>query len=139
MSGDLLNGDLVLRRSYSSTDQAIKTVPAGNTSFQIELSAADGDNVTTIPQALLISDATETACIGIKSVELYVEPGAAASVKMQISPVDSGDVWMDVTTSTVNSDPTNLVSGGNKTICARRIRASVVSGTPVYHIVGHSV
>lgn len=134
-----ITGELVLRKSWSENDQAIKTVPSENTSFEVELSHADGDSVITHPNSILVSDTTETSCVGVKSVALYVEAGSAATAKIQISPVDSGNIWMDLPSGSVNSDLTNLTVSSVLTVCARRIRVNVVSGTPVYHLVGHSV
>lgn len=134
-----ITGELVLRKSWSENDQAIKTVPSENTSFEVELSHADGDSVITHPNSLLVSDATEVSCVGIKSVALYVEAGAAATAKIQISPVDSGNVWIDLASGSVNSDLVNLSISSVLTVCARRIRVATVSGTPVFHLVGQSV
>lgn len=134
-----ITGEWVLRKIWSETDQAIKTVPATATSYAIELSQADGDSVQTYPNSTLVSDATETVAVGIKSVSLYLEPGAAASAKIQVSPTDSGDVWVDVPTSTTNSNLTLVVASAIFTVCARRMRVVTVSGTPVYHLVGQAV
>lgn len=134
-----ITGEHVLRKSFSEADQAIKTVPSSATAYSIELSHADGDSVETHPQGILTSTVTEQSAVGIKSVSLYLEPGVAASAKLQVSPVDSGNVWVDVPTSTVSNDPTNVVMSTVLTVCARRIRVAVVSGTPVAHLVGQAV
>lgn len=134
-----INGELVLRKVWSEDDQALRTVPSSNTSFSIELSHSDGDTVETHPQSLLVSDTTETACLGIKSITLYLEAATGASAKVQVSPKDSGDVWMDVASSTVTSSPSAVTASSLLTICARRIRVVTVSGSPVAHLVGQAV
>lgn len=134
-----ITAELVLRKSWSEPDQAIKTVPATATSYAIELSQADGDSVQTYPNSMTVADTSVASAAGIRSVALYIEPGAAASAKLQVSPVDSGNIWMDVPTSTVSSDLVNLVMSSVLTICARRIRVVTVSGTPVTHLVGQAV
>lgn len=140
MATNNLTGELVLRRVYDPATESLKTSPAAETETQIALSADEGDSIITVPSSSVISDTTETACIGIKTVELYVESEATAdSAKIQISPVDAGNVWMDVATSTVAADPVALKSSGPKSICARRIRIVIVSGTPVYHLVTQAV
>lgn len=134
-----ITGEWVLRKSWSEPDQAIKTVPAAATSFAIELSHTDGDSIQIHPNSIQVSDNTEQSAVGIKSVVLYLEPGAAAEAKLQISPVDSGDVWMDVGSSSTPNHLVNLVASSVLTICARRIRVVTVSGTPVTHLVGQAV
>lgn len=135
-----ITGETVLRKVWDENAQALKTIPAASTSFSIELDAADGDNITTKPDLILVSDTTETICTGIKSITLYVEALAGTNtVKVQISPVDSGNVWMDVTSGSVSSDPTLLTASNLLTICARRIRLVVTAGAPVYHLVGQAV
>lgn len=129
----------VIKNSFDESTDSLKVLLTP-TSFGIELDAADGDNVTAKPDLILVNDTTETVCTGIKSVVLYVESQAGThTAKVQISPIDSGNVWMDLASSTVSADPSNLVSSSVLSIVARRIRIVVTAGTPVYHLVGHSV
>lgn len=139
MANHGLTGELVLRESFSVAEGAIKTVPAAATSFSIELDAADGDNVTAKADTATVADATETSAVGMKSVCLYIDPGAAATAKLQISPVDSGALWMDVTSGSVANDPVDLKSTSVLTICARRIRVVTVAGAPTFNLVMQSV
>lgn len=129
----------VIKNSFDESTDSLKVLLTPTT-FGIELDAADGDNVTAKPDLILVSNTTETVCTGIKSVVLYVESQAGThTAKIQISPVDSGNVWMDLASSTVSADPSNLVSSSVLSIVARRIRVAVTVGTPIYHLVGHSV
>ena len=130
-----LTGELIMREVYSEADGALKTVPSSATSFAIELDSADGDNVTAKPDVAIISTTTITSCVGMKSVCVVVEAGSAASVKLQVSPMDSGSVFMDVPSSTTAQGAMSSVLS----ICARRIQVVVVSGSPVYHVVMQSV
>lgn len=139
MSTHNLTSELVLREAYDPTAGALKTIPSSATSFAIELDSADGDNVTAKPDVSLISDVTASSCVGMKSAAIYTEAGAAAGVKLQVSPVDSGNIWMDVPSSTIATSLTLVVSSGVLSICARRIQVVVTSGTPVYHLVMQSV
>lgn len=140
MSTNKLTGELVLRRVYDETTGTLMTTSAP-TEMEIELDAADGDNVRNIPDNNVVSTlATEVPCISMKTIELYVEPNATAdSAKIEISPVDSGDVWMEVASSTVAADPSVVKSSGPKSVCARRIRITAVSGSPVVHLVMQAV
>lgn len=139
MADNYLNSDLVLRAAWDPVNEGLKIIPATNTEFAIELSSLDGDSVLSVPNFSTVSTTTATDSKGMKSAVLYVEPGAAASVKLQVSPVDSASVWMDVPTSTVASDLTNVTASAVLSICARRVRVVVVSGSPVYHLVMQGV
>lgn len=140
MATNSLTGELVLRRVYDPATESLKTTGPAETQTEISISSADGDSITTVPNAALVSTTTEISAVGMKTAELYVEAEAVAdSAKIQISPVDSGNVWMDVATSTVAADPADLKSSGPKAICARRIRIAIVSGTPVCHLVVQAV
>ena len=130
-----LTGELAIREAFDVTTGALKTVPSGSTSFQIELSHTDGDTIETHPSSFVAIDAAAVNCFGIKSINLYMMPGAAASAKVQVSPADSGDIWIDVPTSTVANDPTNVTMSGVLSICARRLRVVTVSGTPSFYCV----
>lgn len=134
-----LNSDLVLREAWDEVNGGLRIIPAGSTEFSVELSAADGDNVTSKPDVSLVENTTAVSAVGMKSANLYVEAGVAATIKLQVSPVDSGDIWMDVTGGSVANDPTDLKATGVLSICARRVRLVVVAGSPVYHLVMQSV
>lgn len=110
MSSDkrLINGEHVLRRSWSEKDDAIKIIPSANTEFSIELSAEDGDSVITIPNTLIITDTEAHSCIGMSTACLFGEG------TVSISPMDSGDEWHNLTVA-------SLVP---VKICARRIKIS---------------
>lgn len=140
MSTKLLTSELVLRRVFDPTTESLKTT-MGTTETEIELSADDGDSIIAVPVNNLSSTAgEEISCVGMKTAELYVEAEATAdSAKIEVSPVDTGNVWMEVASSTVAADPTLLKSSGPKAICARRIRITVVSGAPVAHLVVQGV
>lgn len=135
-----LTGELILRQVFDPSTGSLLTAPASATAMAIEIDAADGDNILTKPNNTLQSVVdTAVSCVGMKSAQLYIEPGAAATAKIQISPTDSGDVWMDLVGASIANDPTNLVATSLQTICARRIRATAVVGTPVIHLVLQAV
>ena len=140
MATEKLTGELILRRVFDPTTQALLTTPAATSEMAIEIDAADGDNILIKPDNALIEDLNEYSCIGMKGVELYVEPNVSPlSAKIEVSPVDVGDVWMEVASSTVAADASVVKSSGTKTICARRIRVTNVSGTPVVYLVMQAV
>ncbi len=140
MATEKLTAELVMRRVYDPDTESLKTVPASPTSTEIEISAADGDSMISHPNTAVESTTTEISAVGMKTAELYIEPNASPDdAKIQVSPVDSGDVWMDVSTSTVVADPSLVKSSGPKAICARRVRVAIISGTPVFHLVVQAV
>jgi hypothetical protein len=111
MANHTLTGELVLRESFSSADTAIRTIPSSNTSFSIELDAADGDNVMTIPKGISVVQADgAVACVGMKTICLY------GTGTVEVSPTDAA---VDFVTLTIaNLTPI--------TICARRVK---ITGT----------
>lgn len=139
MANHTLTGELAIREAFDLATGALKTIPSADTSFSIELDAADGDSVTSKPDVTLVNDATETNARGMKSANLYIEAGVAATAKIQVSPTDSGNVWMDLPSGSVANDLTDLKATGSLSICARRIRIATVVGTPTFHLVMQSV
>lgn len=133
MANHGLTSELVLREAFDDVSGALKTVPSSATSFQIELSAADGDNVTTKPDALVISDTTATSAIGMKTVNLYVS--GTGTAKIQVSGTDAGATFIDLPSSTTASG----AMSGPLTICARRIQIVFTVGTPTVSLVMQSV
>lgn len=114
----------VIRSVYSEADGALKTVPAGTTSFSIELSADDGDSVATRP--VVVDTATSlnavSAASDSNSAEIdmsnYRHIGVVVSaasltgtlngtVTIQVS--NDNTIWAD-TTQTVTLDSANKVA-----------------------------
>jgi len=106
----LINGEHVLRRSWSESDGAIKIIPASNTSFSVDLRAEDGDSVTTHPNTITINDTEIHNCKGMATGCLFGEG------RILISPDDDGDDWYEL--SVERLVPFKL--------CARRIK--ILSG-----------
>lgn len=140
MSTTKLTGELILRQVYDPASESLKMSQATATEMSIELNAADGDNVLTKPDNALIEVADVAyPCIGMRSAQLYIEAGAAATAKIQVSPVDSGNLWIDVASSSVANDVTELKATTVTTICARRIRVTTVAGIPSVKLVIQAV
>lgn len=112
-----------------------KRVKMVGTEMSIELDHADGDSVTAHPAKLSASvlgvelSDNDTViippldCSSIRCIEVHVV--GTGDVKVQKSPVDSGDVWIDV--------PDQLDN-----LCARRIRVISVNIEGDVHLVGRS-
>jgi hypothetical protein len=102
-----LSGEMVLKEAWSVEDNAITIIPSGNTQFSVELSAADGDNVMTIPKGMILEQQDGAAsCVGMKTVCLF------GSGVVSVSPSDEGDDFVEV----------KLQNLAPATICARRIK-----------------
>lgn len=127
-------GELVLRNVWDEETRSLKITMA-DSEFAVALRKEDGDSVMSHPASLVLSDLSTIRCDGMKTAALYVEPGTGAA-KVQVSPIDSGDVWMD-TDITVTAGVSVAVKIG--TICARRIRIVITAGSPVCHLVVQAV
>ena len=111
-----LTAEHVLREAWDEVNLAIKTVPANTTSFSIELDASDGDNVLTKPDNNVLSADGTISIVGMKTLCLF-----GTVTTLEISPVDTGNTWFTIT-------PTSL---SPITICARRLRATGLTGNIV--------
>lgn len=146
-----------VKRCYSEASDAIRTIPAEATSFQIEVSADDGDSVIAVPKVVsgsadITSASTgtiiaEQGCVGIKSVAIYSKTTATITgpqtCVVQVSPADAGDVWINTAASVTPSANSGEVSvSGPVSIVARRIRVvmdvAITSGTASIYLVGQS-
>lgn len=155
----LLSADRVIKNAYDEATQALKTIPASSTSFEIELSAADGDNVQTIPKDINTKVSLTTSstgvvvpvmsAVGIKSINVVTNTTSTLTgpqvLTLQYSPSDSDDVWIS-TSLTVTPSGTNgvAVAGTALTsLVARRVRVSIAaaisSGTFDVYVVGQAV
>lgn len=133
MANHTLTGELALREAFDPVTGALKTVPSSATSFEMELSAADGDNITAKPDVALIETTAETSCIGMKTINLFVS--GTGTAKVQVSGTDSGGTFIDVPSSTTVAGSMS----GPLTICARRIQIVFTSDTPTVQLVMQSV
>lgn len=125
-------GELVLRNVWDEDTKSLKVIINSN-DFAIELDHEDGDSVNTHPASQVVSDLSEQSCVGMKTGKLYAEAGSGAA-KVQVSPVDSGDVWMDLSSAKVTAGA-SVAASSHFTLCARRVRIVLTSGTPVCHLV----
>ena len=98
-------GDQVLQAAWDEEKQAITMVPGVHTEFAIELSAVDGDSVTSMRPSLAMSESIQD-CSTMSKVCLFGEG------IVSISPVVDADEWHIL-------PMTNLEI---KEICAMRIK-----------------
>lgn len=154
-----LDANQVIKNSYDPVTQSLKTVPGAETAFSIELSSTDGDSVTNVPNGFQETTATitssstgvistEFSLSGMKTINLYTKTltniTGAQVLTLEISPTDSGDVWIATSlTITPNATAPTVVAGTPASIVARRGRvrtaAAISAGTYTLHIVAQAV
>lgn len=114
----------IARRTFDGDNDATRVVFAYDHETAIEVRAEDGDSVLSVPVSLTISDNAAHDATRIKNVCLYSD-GAAT---LQISPSDSGNVWMTILSLTA-AVPGTMEKSAILPICARRIRIYANVGT----------
>ena len=100
--------------AYDGVEEANRVIIAAATEFAIELSAADGDSVLTVPSVSASSAATAqtpasvsgdvlltlTSAGSYSKCQIYVEALAGVSVAgdihLQASPDDAGTLWANI-------------------------------------------
>lgn len=142
MANHSLDGMQTLKEAYDASTGAFRTTPSDATSFQIELSAADGDSAilhryqdvlqaTLAPAASgLIIPVTEST--GLQRYQLYAQPLAAlsgaASIRLDVSPVDSGDVWFSTSLTLSSGTSSGVVAASAiSDHLARRVRVTITA------------
>lgn len=118
------NADMVLGFVLDEEKGALATTM--DAEFAVELSHEDGDSVLAVLPTLELSESQEKACIGIKSVVLYVEKGSA---QVLVSPKEEGELFFPLC---------ELAAPGMsevKQICAKRIKL-VLGEDSLAHICG---
>lgn len=154
MSMTMLDQNQVIRTAFDEATGALKTIPATATSMQIELDAADGDNVGVQGNVLSPSTANITSAssgeiiapisiVGMKSLQLYVQATSAItgpqSIVVEISPADTGSVWFATALAVTTPTSSGTVAAGTVlSAVARRVRVTqatpISSGTATIHL-----
>jgi len=157
-SDHMLTSELVLREVYDPISNSLKTIPAGDTSFAVELDADDGDSVISRAESLSVkasisnSDSgvilPETSSYGLKTITLYTKTTSIIVnpqvCTLEVSPSDSDDVWISSNlTITPSTSLDVVVMSSPISILARRIRVTmstpITSGTCDLYVVGQSI
>lgn len=125
--------------AYDGVEEANRVIIAAATEFGIELSAADGDSVKTLPNVSDSTSATQTPATILGTVLLTIADASsyskcqlystaltgvsvAGDVLLQASPDDSGTVWATLGTAiTSPSVPGSAVSSVVEFV-AKRLR-----------------
>lgn len=131
------------KRVIDATNDAVRTIPAENTSFAIELDADDGDTIATrgissSTKSSLTSVSTGVVlaafdCSGYKNFNLYTNTTAtlvgAQVCTLQISPSDTDNVWISTSLTVTESTTSGTVVMGTAltNVVARRARVSIAA------------
>lgn len=147
----------IIQAVLDVSNQAIKTVIAGGQT-SIAISHLDGDSIYSyLPSKLLESleidfnvlDKAEivlpTSIIGLEKFQLYLETTGAItattlSCQVEVSPVDAGNIWVQIITTAVPAALGTAVSAVVSSL-ARRVRVIVTVdaftvGKFVAHLIG---
>lgn len=132
-------------RVFDEENDAIRTIVAGETQFSVELLHTDGDSVYDYsPQnptsGTLLSTASANdvviapfSVVGYNIGTIYSNTLAGVSVlgtvKVQISPSDSADVWSDVVSLNTGAAPGVVTRAAVDLAIARRMRVVAVTAT----------
>lgn len=147
----------IIKTAYDDTTGAFKTIPASATSYEIELSAADGDNVTAKLDLLSVAGSVgtgssgavvaATACTGIRSFALYSTSDSAITgaptLTIEVSPDDSGTNFVSTGVTLVPSGSSGVTVKSTIAVeVARRVRVTTsgatATGSATLKLVGHS-
>lgn len=151
-----LDPNQITQRGYDESNDAHRVIVSGATDFSIELDHEDGDSVSSFAGQLdpqsddLLSTASPDdeiiapfSIVGIDKVILYSQALTGVSVageaKLQISPLDTGNVWLDSGLSLVSSGTAgNWTVSSVTDVLARRARLVAVTaptgGNVTYYV-----
>lgn len=124
----------IIKRVYDPAAEAINVMLPANTSISLDKSE---DSIVAGNDSGSYSAAVSPATV--LGTELIIEPAAGffskaqvyvaspndvttGSVKLQVSPADSGDVWADLLTANLAVNNSVVLSGAVQAITARRVR-----------------
>lgn len=157
MASSRLDPGQVLKNAFDDASGALKTIPASATTFEMELDHADGDSVLTYDgqvsaQALTVNNTVSSVVIAefdvsiIKNVQIFTKTTATITgpqlLTLQISPIDSGDFWVNTSVTTTPSTTLNNTSvSSNVSVSAKRARlitaAAITSGSYDVVVIGN--
>lgn len=124
-----LDAAQALKRVVETDHDAIRVVQVHDQEVSIEINAEDGDSVLALPKSVILSG--ESDCKDLRSVCVYHR--GSGSLKLQVSPVDSGDVW--ATCASMAAGPE--MACAKVDVIARRVRLMIDDGVEA-HLVGQS-
>lgn len=152
-----LDANQCIKTAFDDSTETLKvSIPAVTT--EIELDASDGDSVLShtynVSNTASLDNSSTGVVIsefdisGLKNFNLYTKTLTAITgaqvLTFQISPADSGDVWIDTSLTITPSTTANVVVSGTvaTNIVARRgrvsIAAAITTGTFDVYAVGQS-
>ena len=133
MSKSELSPNAITQTVFDEESSAYRVILQA-TGMAIEVDADDGDSIQVQPRAmsqeLSINEAIDVE--KCSSARIYVKSIGAgdASLKLQISPLDSGDFWVDALSISPGANANDcIVSSVIDKLIAKRAKVIKVSGT----------
>jgi hypothetical protein len=126
------------KRIIEESNDAIRTtLVGGSLELGVEIDAADGDSIQSLAGSANSDETIDGAtsgevvaaqdCQRLRQAKLYVETTSAVTtpqdLDIQVSPVDSGDVWHTLESVTPSSSA-GIVVSTDISLVARRIRVN---------------
>jgi len=143
---------VALKRAVEASNDALRVKMIDGVEMSMELSAADGDSVMSLPE-LATHSANVSAgqsgdvlaavdASGAREVQLYVESksniGGAITCKIMVSPLESGDVWLLVDSAIPGNNSGDVTATAVNKVVAKRIKvvmdSGIGSGTIAVHL-----
>lgn len=134
----LLDPKQAMLRVYDASNDAVRTVPAETTVFEIELDKADGDSVLAYKGAFLqdvnytsasVSPLDEQDVKGVSRLNLHLkvitQVNTDVTFIVQYSPTDSGDMWINsgLSLTAAAADAADTIKSDTlEEVLARRVR-----------------
>jgi len=151
-----LDANQIIKLAYDPVTGGLLTTPSTTTSFNVELSAADGDSVqsTALMRTAQATGLTSTntgivlaelSIEGISSLQIYTKTISTITgpqvLTVEVSPVVSADVWFTTTiTVTPSTTAGTVVASSIGSIAALRARikttSAISSGSYDLYLVG---
>jgi hypothetical protein len=154
----LLDAPQLVKRAFDDDNDSFRMVLGEAQGISIELSADDGDSITNVPESSTANGSltaattgvivAEASCYGAKSAQIYSKTlttiTTPPTLTIQVSPLDTGDVWFSTSTTLVPGTVIdNVAASSIGSICARRIRvstsAATASGTATVYLVVQAI
>lgn len=152
----LLDPKQAMIRTFDASNDAVRTVPAEATIFEVELDKADGDSVLAYKGAFLqdanytsasTSPLTEQDVKGVSRLNLHLkvitQVNTDVTFTVEHSPVDSGDMWISsgLSLTAAAADAANTIKSDTlEEVLARRVRitasAAIASGDVRLALIG---
>lgn len=120
-----MDWNTALKNCVDANEDALRIILTSAMELQMELDAEDGDSVLAFPKSDILTEG-EMDAKRLKRGMLF----SSGVVSVEVSPLDSGDVWLSI--STMNTP--SLAKSAVLDLCCRRIRLVKSEGAVAYFV-----